>query len=110
MSRPFEVQDCASCGHAVFPPRNVCPRCAARDWKSRAARHGVVEERTYRFHRTREARRKLVVEWLDLHRVPIAFVRTDAGPVVVAWSPDDAALGDPVLLEVASGAPVARLP
>jgi hypothetical protein len=73
------------------------------------ADRGVVEARTWRYHRTREDRRVLVVGWLDLHRVPIAFVRLDPGPLVVAWSPDDAPIGASVRLESSSGVPVALL-
>lgn len=106
---PFEVTVCADCGRAAFPPRPVCPRCWGREWRAQVADRGVVEARTWRYHRTREDRRVLVVGWLDLHRVPIAFVRLDPGPLVVAWSPDDAPIGASVRLESSSGVPVALL-
>lgn len=109
MRRPFEIPVCASCLHAVFPPRPLCPACGGRKWRSETADSGVVEERTRRFHRTREERRMPVHHWRDLHRVPIAFVRLDRGPAVVAWSPDDAPPGARVNVELASGVPVARL-
>lgn len=69
-----------------------------------------MEARTWRSHRVREERRLPVVGWEDQLRIPIAFVRLDLGPVVVAWSPDDVPVGAEVRLESSSGAPVAHLP
>jgi uncharacterized protein len=60
------VTVCAECGHAVFPPRALCPRCGAASWQTVEARDGVVEELTER------------------DGVTIASVRLDAGPVIVA--------------------------
>lgn len=108
-SRPFEIPVCKGCGRGAFPPRPVCPNCEGREWEAQVAEHGVVEARTYRYHRTREERRPLVVGWWDLRRVPIAFVRLDLGPVVVARSPDDAPIGATVRLEESSGVPVANI-
>lgn len=101
---------CEGCGHAIFPPRPICPRCAGTEWGEKIVRRGTVEEVTERRHRTREARRMPVGGWNDFYRVPIASVRTEAGPVVVAWAPDGAAPGAEVRLETSSGAPVARPP
>jgi uncharacterized OB-fold protein len=108
MSRAFEVAVCTSCSQAAFPPRPVCSSCGGREWEREVADSGVVEERTWRFHRTREERRVPVHGWRDLRRVPIAFVRLDRGPSVVAWSPDDVAIGAQVRMELSSGVPVAR--
>lgn len=105
---PFEVSLCAACARPAFPPRPVCPSCGGRSWESRVAARGVVEARTWRYHRVREERRLAVVEWWDLYRVPLAFVRLDLGPVVIARSPDDAAVGATVRLVASSGVPVAQ--
>jgi uncharacterized OB-fold protein len=108
VSGQLQVDVCTACGHARFPPRPVCPRCAGTGWRRQPAPHGVVEQATERLHRTREERRPPVGGWHDRRRVPIAFVRTDAGPSVVAWSPDRAAPGERVSLSSESGVPVAR--
>lgn len=104
---PFEVPVCAGCARAAFPPRPLCPQCGGREWEPRVAEAGVVELCTRRYHRIREERRLPVVQWRDLHQVPIAYVRLDLGPVVIAWSPDDAAPGSRVRLQSSSGVPVA---
>lgn len=103
---PFEISVCAACERPAFPPRPLCPTCGGRRWESRVADRGVVEARTWRFHRTREERRLPVVEWWDLRRVPLAFVRLDLGPVVIARSSDDAAIGTTVRLVTESGVPI----
>ncbi len=106
---PFEVPVCASCERAAFPPRPLCPHCGGREWRKQVASHGIVEVCTWRYHRIREERRVPVVRWRDLHQVPIAYVRLDLGPVVIAWSPDDPPSGSRVRLETSSGVPVALL-
>ena len=60
------VPVCTECGHAVFPPRALCPRCGAATWQTVAVDDGVVEELTER------------------DGVTIVAVRLDAGPVIVA--------------------------
>jgi uncharacterized OB-fold protein len=66
MSRPFCVPACVACGHAIWPPRPVCPGCGGRAFAARRADAGVVEETTRNEH------------------TPLASVRSDAGPVVIA--------------------------
>jgi len=60
-----------TCGHAVFPPRVLCPRCGSRDWHDEPAGPGTAEQ-------------------LTTHR--------DRGPVVVARA-DGIAAGARVTLE-----------
>jgi uncharacterized OB-fold protein len=60
------VPVCEACGHAVFPPRALCPRCDSSSWETVHVDDGVVEELTER------------------DGVTIASVRLDAGPVIVA--------------------------
>ena len=86
------VQVCEDCGHAVFPLRVLCPACGSRDWHTVTASSGVVDQVTT--HRRGGA---------------IASVTTDLGPVVIARSPDGAAPGSRVQLELDGGAPVCRL-
>jgi len=59
------VPVCTACGHAVFPPRVLCPHCSGREWEARET-DGVVEQLTER------------------DRTRIASVRTQLGPVVIA--------------------------
>jgi uncharacterized OB-fold protein len=76
------MRECRSCGHVVFPPRPLCPRCGAWSWKVRVAQHGVTEAVTWR------------------GRTQLVSVRTDDGPTVTALAPKgDLAVGTQVRLE-----------
>jgi uncharacterized OB-fold protein len=76
------MRECRRCGHVVFPPRPLCPRCGAWDWKSRVAEGGVVEAVTRRGENE------------------LAAVRTDDGPTVTAVAAGrDIEPGDRVRLE-----------
>jgi len=86
------VQVCDACGHAVFPERALCPRCGGRDWHAVTVAHGLVEQAT-----------------TLRHGGGAASVATELGPVVIARSPDGAAPGSRVVLDLDGGAPVARL-
>ena len=66
MSRSLTVPACARCGHAMWPPRPVCPRCSATAFHDRDAGRGVIEATT----RSEETL--------------LASVRTLAGPIVIA--------------------------
>ena len=70
-----------TCGHAVFPPRVLCPRCGSRDWHDEPGGPGTAEQ-------------------LTTHRDGghIASVVLDRGPVVVARA-DGIAAGARVTLE-----------
>jgi hypothetical protein len=65
------MRRCEECGHVVFPPRPLCPRCAGSAWSEAVARTGVVEEVTVR----RPA------------DVTLASVRSDLGPVLTTRWP-----------------------
>jgi uncharacterized OB-fold protein len=76
------MRECRRCGHAVFPPRPLCPSCGAWDWKERLVERGVVEAVTAR------------------ESGQLASVRTEAGPVVTAVAAGGAlAVGMEVALE-----------
>jgi uncharacterized OB-fold protein len=105
----LRIGRCGACGTATFPIVPVCARCGAAEMQDERTAGGVVEQATERTHRTYEAKRLLVGGWNERRRVPIAAVRTDAGPVVVALSPDAAPPGARVTLEQHSGVPVARI-
>jgi uncharacterized OB-fold protein len=68
-------------GHAMFPPRALCPHCASRDWREAPAGPGTAEQVT-------------------THRAggEIAYVALDLGPVVVARA-DGIVAGARVTLE-----------
>ena len=89
---------CRACGHAVFPPRLLCPRCGGSEWREEAAERGVVEEATKAVFRVRSepVTRRL------------ASVRTEVGPVVIARLLDDAGPGAAVSLALSDGAVTAR--
>lgn len=71
MSGAFEIPVCGACGHAVWPPRLVCPSCGAREWKRVDASEGTLEE---------------VSELAGSGSEPVRLcsVRLDAGPTVIA--------------------------
>ncbi|HEX2125101.1 MAG TPA: zinc ribbon domain-containing protein [Thermoleophilaceae bacterium] len=80
--RGIATRECRRCGHVVFPPRPLCPRCGAWDWMPRVAEHGVVEAVTRRGENE------------------LAAVRTDDGPTVTALAPGrDLEVGARVRLE-----------
>jgi len=66
MSEPFAVPVCVVCGHALWPPRPVCPRCGATEFEQRDASEGILEQATRH------------------DGVALASVRCSAGPVVIA--------------------------
>jgi len=76
-------------GHAVFPPRALCPRCGSRDWHDQPAGPGTAEQVT-------------------THRAggQIASVALDLGPVVVARA-DGVAPGARVRLDESQGKMIA---
>jgi uncharacterized OB-fold protein len=87
VSRSFSVPKCSACGHAIWPPRPVCPCCSGTTFSDRDASRGVIEETT-----SSEGRL-------------LASIRTHAGPVVIARLVRDAPAGADVdLTEDASPA------
>jgi uncharacterized OB-fold protein len=86
----FLLPVCASCGHAVFPSRVLCPACGGTGWETREAAGGVAEQ---------------VTAW---NGVGVAAVRTDLGPVVVARALAGVDAGGAVELAADGGVPIAR--
>lgn len=82
MTEPFTVAACEPNGHAVHPPRPVCPHCGAIRWRRVPADGGVLEELTAR-RAIAEPRRLPEGEWIDQSEALLGRVRTDAGPVVI---------------------------
>lgn len=106
MSAPFTVAVCEQCGYAAYPPRILCPRCGAAEWRRRLADSGVVEEITVR--RPVSKRRQLPDgNWLDQSETRLGSVRTDLGPVIVARVPGDATPGDRVRLRAQASTAIA---
>jgi uncharacterized OB-fold protein len=84
----LHVEVCAN-GHAVFPPRALCPRCGSGAWHAEPAGPGIAKQVT-------------------THRAGgrIASVALDRGPIVVARA-DDVAPGARVRLEDDQGRMIA---
>jgi hypothetical protein len=81
MSTPLVLPACQACGHAIWPPRPVCPRCAGTVFEPHPPGDSVIEETT------------------SNGEVRLASVRTDAGPVVIARLAAEARPGATVELE-----------
>jgi uncharacterized OB-fold protein len=97
VSAPFTVEECAECGYVAYPPRILCPRCAAHDWKRRLTDQGVVTEITVR--RPVFKRRQLPWgNWLDQAETRLAAVHSDAGVRIIARIPEGVEIGDRVRL------------
>ena len=91
VSGRFALQHCAACGHAQYPPREVCAACLSDrlEWQAAEAWPGVLLARTVLHHSHEERFRA---------RLPlgIGLVRLAAGPVVVCFVPAPRAIGDAV--------------
>jgi uncharacterized OB-fold protein len=97
MSAPFTVSECRRCGYVAYPPRILCPSCAANDWKKRLTATGIVTEITVR--RPVFKRRQLPWgNWLDQESTRLACVQSDAGVKIVARVPEGVEVGDRVHL------------
>ena len=84
---PLQGFECEQCGQVVFPARTLCPRCADNRWREQPLVEGIAEQVTE-------------------HRgAPIASVRSDLGPIVLARS--DAQPGTRLRLWVEDGGPIA---
>lgn len=79
---PFAVTACEPNGHAVHPPRPICPRCGATRWRPVTADTGVLEELTAR-RAIDQARRLPAGESIDRSEALLGRVRLDTGPVVI---------------------------
>ena len=90
MSAPFTVCVCTRCGHAVHPPRILCPVCANGTWRAEPAPEGIAEE---------------VTERAGAEPVRLAAVRTDRGPRAIARiaQGEDVQAGERVALTVEDG-------
>jgi uncharacterized OB-fold protein len=83
------VARCAPSGHAVYPPRALCPRCHSARWTFEDAGPGTVEETVVVEH---------VVGGAE-SGTTLASVRLDLGPVVIAALDAPFEPGGTVLLE-----------
>jgi uncharacterized OB-fold protein len=108
MSDGIPMARCETCGHVVFPPRPLCPRCGGATWRRALARRGVVEEVTFRRPRTMR-RQTPLGDWIERSNIQLAAVRADLGPVITVLGPDgDLAPGMEVELESQASVSVAR--
>jgi uncharacterized protein len=85
--RPLLVCKCVSCGHVMWPPRLLCPRCGAWEAETIPAGPGLVRERT---ELTREGSEAVI----------LVSVALDCGPWVIART-QGAAPGERVRLHQA---------
>lgn len=108
MSAPLTVPECRSCGYLAYPPRILCPRCGANEWKRTLAESGVVTEVTVR--RPVFKRRQLPWgNWLDQEATRLAAVQADIGVRIISRVPEGVDVGDRVAL-VAQGSTAIALP
>lgn len=106
MSAPFVVDECAACGHLLYPPRILCPVCASSRFRRHLADTGIAEEVTTR--RPVFKRRQLPWgNWLDQSETHLASIKTDAGPRVIARVPPDLRPGDRVILRAQASTAIA---
>lgn len=103
----FAIPACASCGHAIWPPRLACAVCGAAEWTEVPAPTGTLLEVTeapgYDGEPTRLGTVRLAVPYgaQDAKR---NSGREGEGPPVVAAVAAVAAPGDTVELRLVDGA------
>jgi uncharacterized OB-fold protein len=90
VSVDLRIPVCGNCGHAAFPPHLACSRCGSRDWREGTDNAGTVEQTTF-------VRRRVGVP-AGAPPIPLASVRADLGPVVIARAEGGLELGDRVEL------------
>lgn len=100
MSAALEIPVCAACGHAAFPPHLACSHCGSREWRGDPNTAGTVEQTTF-------VRRRVGVP-ADAPPIPLASVRSDLGPVVIARAEGEVGPGDRVELTTDGGVVIAR--
>lgn|GEM_PF-800119 len=87
MSEAVTVWECAACGHVVYPPRLLCPRCASSDWRTLSTAGGVASEVTIRYPPLEHGR-----------ETRLAAIDSDAGVRVIARLEGEAEPGQRVAL------------
>jgi uncharacterized protein len=88
MTEGLTIDVCGRCGHAVHPPRLLCPVCGAREWRAQRAGGGTVEELTE----------------VAATGARLAVVVTDLGPRVIARAAHGVRPGCRVVLSAPGGA------
>lgn len=80
----LRLQHCAACGHIAWPPRDACPGCLSTrlDWRETPGAGTVIARTTVRTTTDPYFRER--TPW------PLATVRLDAGPVLMAHLHGDA--------------------
>jgi NAD(P)-dependent dehydrogenase (short-subunit alcohol dehydrogenase family)/uncharacterized OB-fold protein len=88
----FALQVCADCGHALYPPRDACPRCLSvkLSFKNISPDGRLIAETTIRVSTDPYFRERM--PWR------IGTVQLDAGPAIVAHLHGDAVEGERVRL------------
>ncbi|HEY2052320.1 MAG TPA: zinc ribbon domain-containing protein [Solirubrobacterales bacterium] len=99
-SSALQIPVCTACGHAAFPPHLACSRCGSREWRGDGNTAGTVEQTTF-------VRRRVGVP-ADAPPIPLASVRSDLGPVVIARAEGGVGPGDRVTMAFDGAAVVAR--
>ena len=108
MPAGIAMRRCATCGHVVFPPRPLCPRCGRRDWRRALSLTGVVQQVTWRRPRRKRMQTPLG-HWVERSEVQLASVHSDLGPVLTVLAPDgDLSPGMTVGLESEASVSIAR--
>jgi uncharacterized OB-fold protein len=95
MNGRVAVKECAACSHAVFPPRHVCPRCHASEWRDLEVPTAKVEQTTTLRYRTGVSG--------DQPEIELATVATDPGPRLIVRLERAAQPGEDIELSVDRG-------
>lgn len=79
---PFTVSVCRDGGHALHPPRPICPTCGTPGFETAIAATGVLQEVTVR-RAIAQPRRLPAGDPIDQREALLGRVRVDLGPVVI---------------------------
>lgn len=93
-SGALTLQCCPGCGQVNYPPRELCGHCLAADLQWRSVDDGGVVQATATLHYSLEEEYRQHLPW------PVASVKLNCGPVVMAHLQPGVAPGIPVRVRV----------
>jgi uncharacterized OB-fold protein len=90
MNLGLKIWFCRDCGHAYFPERLICAECGGAEFDAGASERGEVEDITVINH---------VIGQENWTPRPIATIRLDEGPRILAGAIGEIAIGDAVSVQ-----------